>query len=125
MKKKYLILILLPFLGLVLSGSINKSSSNEYNIKNFYLANSPKKIGTKVLTNFGNIEDVNFILEPTNIEVGKYKVNITKKGSNIYKIESSDIWIETQYCYEFASWEDVILIVESNYGFTKGKIIFN
>ncbi|MCX7611555.1 MAG: hypothetical protein N2043_08230 [Ignavibacterium sp.] len=116
------ILALISFVGF--TTKIN-GTSNECEIKNFYVAISPKNRDTKVLTKIGNLEEVDLILVPTKLETGKYKVNLTRKGLNIYKVESTEFWIETWYCYEYAFWEEVILIVESSYGYTKGKIIFD
>lgn len=37
-----------------------------------------------------------------------------------------DICVQTKYCHEWAFFaEKVVLIIESNYGYTKGKIIFD
>ena len=31
-----------------------------------------------------------------------YEVNLTRKGSNVYKIDGKDIIIQTRYCYVYA-----------------------
>ncbi len=123
--KKTIILALLAILTLLsFGGFIYKTITNECEIKNFYEAITPENSDTKVLTNRGELEEVDLILVPTKLETGKYKVRLSRKGSNIYKVEGTKFWIETRYCYEYANWEEVILIVESNYGYSKGKIIF-
>lgn len=124
--KTTIILASLAILTLSSSGGfIYKSTINECEIKNFYEAISPVNQGTKVLTKSGEFEEVDLILVPTKLETGKFKVSLSRKGSNIYKVEGTKIWLETRYCYEYAIREEVILIVESNYGFSKGKIIFD
>lgn len=105
-------------------GFTHNAIRGECDIKEFYEGIIPNSKGTKILNKWGDLEEVEVILVPTKINVGQYKVNLTRKGSNIYKIEGTKYWLETKYCYEYALWEDVILIVESNYGYTKGKIIF-
>lgn len=49
-----------------------------------------------------------------------YEVNLTRKGSNVYKIEGKDIIIQTRYCYVYAYSEEAILKT-SGYG---GEVIF-
>lgn len=49
-----------------------------------------------------------------------YEVNLTRKGSNVYKIDGKDIFIQTRSCYVYAYSEEAILKT-SGYG---GEIIF-
>ena len=49
-----------------------------------------------------------------------YEVNLTRKGSNVYKIDGKDIFIQTRYCYAYAYSEEAILKT-SGYG---GEVIF-
>ncbi len=49
-----------------------------------------------------------------------YEVNLTRKGSNVYKIDGKDIIIQTRYCYVYAYSEEAILKA-SGYG---GEVIF-
>jgi hypothetical protein len=49
-----------------------------------------------------------------------YEVNLTRKGSNVYKIDGNDIIIQTRYCYVYAYSEEVIFKT-SGYG---GEVIF-
>jgi hypothetical protein len=103
--------------------SFHNTNSTECDIANFYSAIEPAS-GTKVLTSSDDLEDVEMILIPTTLKAGKYVVDVTRKGSNLYEIVDKKIYIETKYCYEYATQDEVVLIVESSYGYTKGKIIF-
>ena len=49
-----------------------------------------------------------------------YEVNLTRKGSNIYKVDGKDIIIQTRYCYVYAYSEEAIF-KSSGYG---GEVIF-
>lgn len=49
-----------------------------------------------------------------------YEVNLTRKGSNVYKVDGKDIIIQTRYCYVYAYSEEVIF-KSSGYG---GEVIF-
>ncbi|HHM8948529.1 TPA: hypothetical protein ACRNDK_002744 [Pseudomonas aeruginosa] len=49
-----------------------------------------------------------------------YEVNLTRKGSNVYKIDGKDIIIQTRYCHVYAYSEEAIFKT-SGYG---GEVIF-
>lgn len=49
-----------------------------------------------------------------------YEVNLTRKGSNAYKIDGKDIIIQTRHCYVYAYSEEAIFKT-SGYG---GEVIF-
>jgi hypothetical protein len=95
----------------------------ECDIVEFYTAIEPES-GVKILNSSGDLEEAELILMPAKLDVGTYEVELTRKGSNIYKVQGTEYYIETRFCYEYASYEDAILKVESQYGYTKGKIYF-
>ncbi|MBD3350440.1 MAG: hypothetical protein GF364_03035, partial [Candidatus Lokiarchaeota archaeon] len=49
-----------------------------------------------------------------------YRLIVTRKGSNIYKVMNKDIYIETKYCYQYVYFADALLKMN---GYT-GEIIF-
>ena len=49
-----------------------------------------------------------------------YEVSLTRKSSNVYKIDGKDIIIQTRYCYVYAYSEEAIFKA-SGYG---GELIF-
>ncbi|MEQ6888591.1 hypothetical protein ABE957_07880 [Halomonas sp. CS7] len=49
-----------------------------------------------------------------------YGVSVTRKGSNLYKIDGKNILIHTRYCYEYVYYEESFLRM---YGHS-GEIIF-
>lgn len=123
---KYSILILILITIFCTSfTSTELHSSKNCDVTNFYKAVSPNDRDTKVLTRRGEIEDIDVILVPTRLDNDIYKVKLTRKGSNLYKIEQTDLYVETNYCYEYSTYEDVILKVTSSYGYTKGTLIFD
>lgn len=127
MIKYFKIVIKVGFLSLIIicfTSFAKIRSSKECDILNFYSIIEPSNLGTKVLTTLGQIEDVEAILVPTSIDPGKYAVKVTRKASNLFEIENKDIYLETNYCYEYAYNKEAILIVSSRYGYSKGKIIF-
>lgn len=77
----------------------------------------------KALTTDG-IKEAIAILKPFKFEKGKHIVKITRQGENIYRIEDSDIYIETKYCTRYPNKEEAILNIESNYSYNIGKIKF-
>lgn len=118
--------IFLAVTGIILltSFTINTELSDECDVAQFYRAVEPDS-DVKVLTTSGDLEEAELILVPTKMEEGTFKIEVTRKGSNIYKVEGTDYYIETRYCYEYATYDEAILKVESNYGYNKGTIIFN
>lgn len=120
---KHLKALLLCFAFLLCAGSAYAESS--YDIAELYEIIRPAN-NTKAVDSYSRTIDVEYILSPTTVETGKYVVKVKKIGDNLYQIIGTDICVETRYCYEFASFsEEVVLIIESNYGYRKGKIIFD
>ena len=103
--------------------SYNNPKGSDYDIEAFYKGVTPTD-GTKVLNSSDDLEDVKLLLIPMDIDKGNYVVKITRKGSNLYKVDDKNIYIVTKYCYEYSYSQEVILKVESSYGYTKGKVIF-
>ena len=67
-----------------------------------------------------------YLLSPTRLDKGKYVVEVKKIADNLYQVRNIDFCVETRYCYESALyWKEVVLIVDSSYGYTKGKLIFD
>lgn len=118
------IIIALTGVLVLTSFTENTNLSDECDVNEFYKAVEPDR-NVKVLTTSGDIEEAELILVPTKMEEGTFKIEVTRKGSNIYKVEGTDYYVETRYCYEYATYEEAILKVESNYGYNKGTIIFN
>lgn len=115
------LLLLLSFLS---SCSLAYAESS-YDISEFYSVEKPAS-GTKAVGRYDKVVDVEYILSPTKVDKGKYVVEVKKIGDNLYQVKDTDLCVETRYCYEWASFsEKVVLIIESNYGYTKGKIIFD
>ncbi len=58
-----------------------------------------------------------------------YKIQVTRTAQDLYKVEGqgSSVYIKTAYCYEYATWEEAILILNSqpfSGSIAIGKIIF-
>lgn len=49
-----------------------------------------------------------------------YEVSVTRKGSNLYKVDGKNIFIHTRYCYEYVYYESSFLKMQ---GYS-GEIIF-
>lgn len=53
-----------------------------------------------------------------------YSVEITRKAANLYKVERTNLYIKTRYCYEYSYNQKVILKYTGGSGFSKGKLLF-
>lgn len=51
---------------------------------------------------------------------GDYDLSVTRKGSNLYKVDGKDVFIHTRYCYEYVYGEDSLLRMSGS----SGKIVF-
>lgn len=120
MKFKY---YLVPFLFY----STTVIAQTSCDVSNLYQAETVPG-GIKVLTTDDEIGDldevVQLILKETTLDAGTYEIELTRKGSNLYKVDGTNLYIETRYCYEYGYGEDAILRMTSNYGFTKGQVIW-
>ena len=124
MKTLLRILILAICLPLFVSAKPKESQDTEtYTIYRIY-----EKIeldnGSKVIDSWGNIEDAKAVLVPTEIDRGRYSIEITRISSNFYQICGTSLYIETKYCYEYATREEVLLNITSTYGYNLGDVIF-
>ena len=114
--------LIVAFLCLVCLSSY-AGISDEYDSASFYKAITPAD-GTKVLDSFGELREAQLILVPAVINAGDYAVTVTRKGSNLYKVDGKDLYIQTKLCYQYSFSQKVLLKVESSYGLRKGVIIF-
>ena len=53
-----------------------------------------------------------------------YKVTVTRTDQDLYEVQGGKNFIKTRYCYEYATWDDAILRIDSPFGYSAGKIIF-
>ena len=105
------------------SSSLSISQASSYDIAGIY-EKVELKSGSKVLDSYGNVKDAKAVYVPTKIDTGKYEVELTRIDSNFYQICGTNLYIETKYCYEYATRDDAILNVTSSYGYTRGEVIF-
>ena len=60
----------------------------------------------------------------TNTQMGKYQVTVSRKDQDLYKVEGTNIYIQTQFCYEYAIHDEAILDIDSTIGITIGTLYF-
>lgn len=108
---------------LLTSFSTTSSSTSSYDIAEVY-EEVRVDSGAKTIDSYGNVKDVKKLLLPTKLETGKYTVKITKIDSDFYQICDTKLYIETKYCYKYATREEVVINITSNYGYTKGEVVF-
>ena len=120
---RFIILTCLMILLFTSSSSLSTSKASSYDIAGIY-EKVELKSGSKVLDSYGNVKDAKAVYVPTKIDTGKYEVELTRIDSNFYQICGTNLYIETKYCYEYATRDDAILNVTSSYGYTRGEVIF-
>ena len=102
-------------------------SQTKCDIKDIYKATDLSQVDyDAVVLADGQLHEEALILVPTTLDQGVYEIEVKREDSNVYKIIDQDLFIMTRYCYEYASYrEDALLRWESNYGYTKGQLIFD
>jgi hypothetical protein len=60
------------------------------------------------------------LVVPLASDAGDYDISVTRKGSNLYKVDNKDIYIFTKYCYQYVYFSEAILRMSG----TRGRIIF-
>lgn len=122
------IIYLLTFGMLILIYSFSPRSMKQFDsgcdVAKIYEAITPD-YGVKAINIYGEVEDISEILVPTEIEEGVYEVQITRKSDDLYKIENTSYYIETRFCYEYATFSDAILKVNNVNGYSIGKVFFD
>lgn len=81
-------------------------------------------IYTYVLNYLGELEDNARILTPIIVDEGTYSVTVTRKGSNLYKVDTQNIYIKTRFCYEYVYYQDAYLDLMKVRDIMVGEITF-
>lgn len=105
------------------SSSLSTSQASSYDLAGIY-EKTELKAGSKAIDSYNDVTDAKFVLIPTRVDTGKYEVELTRIDSNFYQICGTSLVIETKYCHEYATRDDAILSITSNYGYTRGEVIF-
>ena len=107
--------------------ALSLSGQTKCDIKEVYASSQLYELDrdARILAN-GQLLDDALILVPTTLEQGVYEVEVRREDNNLYQVVGREIYIETRYCYEYASYrEDVLINWESNYGYNKGTLVFD
>jgi hypothetical protein len=123
--RKIILIFVISFLPLFISGAKNYSSSGDsYDIEKIYtmIELEDDEVAIDYLDNI--VEDLTHILVPTELKLGTYKVELEIIDYDYFKVVGTDIVVKTRYCYEYPVYDEVILNVTSNYGYTLGKVVF-
>lgn len=59
-------------------------------------------------------------LTPTISSAENYEISVTRKGSNLYKVDGNNVYVHTRYCYQYVYYEESYLRM-SGYS---GEIVF-
>lgn len=123
--RKIILIFIISFLPLFISGAKNYSSSGDsYDIEKIYemVELEDDEVAIDYLDNV--VEDLTHLLIPTEVKVGTYRVELDTIDYDYYRVCGTDLVIKTRYSYEHPIYDEAILNITSNYGYTLGKIIF-
>lgn len=98
-------------------------AADKYDVE-YVLVKQDVEDGTYSISSMNDVAEMEYILTPTRVDEGKYTVNITRIESNVYRIDGTDLYIVTKYCYEYYYSEEVLLIIENFGGRSRGEVVF-
>lgn len=78
----------------------------------------------KVLTQNGSFSTVSLLLKPTELAPGEYEYSLTRRATNLYKVENTSMYIETKLCFNIGFEQASTIIINNPDGFVKGTVIF-
>jgi hypothetical protein len=58
-------------------------------------------MGSVALSTVGDVQEVDQVLVPSKLGDGTYAVTVTRKGSNVYRVDLTSTYIVTRYCYHY------------------------
>lgn len=120
MKKHLLIFVVIVF-GILCPENIH---AEQCEVVAFYRAKNVP-YGTKALNEYDDLIEIQTLLIlDEKIKVGSYRVSISRTSNDLYKVDGTDLYLETSLCLEFAIYDDVILKVIDYKGYTLGTITF-
>lgn len=99
-------------------------AQNKYDIAGIYSGKDVQYENVKVVNSFDNVEDAKLLLFKSELDEGVYEVTVTRKATNIYQIDGTEIYIQTKFCYVSGIRQKAILKINSKYSYNKGEIIF-
>ena len=114
--RKNVILMLLCLISTI-------SFANKYDVAHILYKEQLER-GTKALNTYNSVVEINYILLPTKIDEGRYTINVTRVDSNLYRIDDTDLYIETKFCYEYCYSEEVLLIIRNYGNYSYGTLVF-
>lgn len=81
--------------------------------------------GALALSALGEPQELDGLLVPTSLDDGAYDVRITRKASNLYRVDGTSVFVVTRYCYEYAYSQQTVMRVRSIGSTTTGTLAFN
>jgi hypothetical protein len=80
--------------------------------------------GSIALSTGGDVQDIDQVLAPSKLGEGTYAVTVTRKGSNVYRVDVTSTYIVTRYCYHYGYSDKATLRWTSTGTFGVGKLEF-
>lgn len=123
--RKFAFILLVAFIPMFTSASKSVShKADSYNLAKIYYKEA-MEYGAKAIDAYGKVlTDIEYILTPVKLDVGRYEVELSRLDYNYYKIVGTDFVLETRGCYEYASYDEAIINIKYTTGYTLGEVIF-
>lgn len=99
------------------------AAAEEYDIESLLFTQRIKE-GTVGVDRYGDPVQISSLLVPVEINSGNYQIQVTRVDANFYKVDGTDYYIKTKFCYEYCTREDAVLVVKSKYSYYNYSLVF-
>jgi hypothetical protein len=79
---------------------------------------------SRVLTMNGSFTTASLLLQPAPLENGKYEFSLTRRATNLYMVENSNLFIETKLCFNIGFQQSATVVIDNTDGYIKGTVTF-
>lgn len=80
---------------------------------------------SRVLTLNGSFTTASLLLQPTQLESGNYEFTLTRRATNLYMVENSNLFIETKLCFNIGFQQKATVLIDNMDGYIKGTVTFH
>lgn len=78
----------------------------------------------RVLTMNGSFAPATLLLQPLQLKPGEYEYALTRRATNLYKVEGTEIYIETKLCFNIGFKQKATIVINEDQGYIKGHVLF-
>lgn len=78
--------------------------------------------GTLASTTLGSLEEISEAYAPRKLDDGSYSVTVTRRSKDFYRVDGTEIYLTTRFCYHYGYSDKAVLRWQSLGSFGSGTI---